>query len=222
MINNNNNYSSSDNNILKVQNDKKETVDYNGISNYEMTSIGNGSLEKDLKKIIRENNLDKKDLMDMFKMYFNLDDLKNLEKALVAKESPKNSNRNENNNLFQNKLNNVCENQSIELTSTKVVDTNFIELNSNKVIPDRVLKDSSFPSTKEWIAEHHNLVLKACYEKSSFEELINEIVKYSSSVKERRVLLEEIENLWDDKNVFDATILDNGTIIPCRVERFDF
>jgi hypothetical protein len=31
-----------------------------------------------------------------------------------------------------------------------------------------------------------------------------------------------IENIWDDKNVFGATILDDGTIIPCRVERFEF
>jgi len=154
-------------------------------------------------------------------MYFNLNDLKNLEKELIAKESQKDSNIDKN-ILFHNKLNNVFKNGSTELNSAESVNNNLSELNSNKVLPDIDLKDNSSLSTKEWIAKHQNLILKACNKKSSFEELIDEIAKYSSSIKKRRILYEDIEHSWNNENIFGATILDDGTIIPCRVERFDF
>jgi len=41
-------------------------VEYNEVSNNEIKSIENGSMKKDLKKIINENNLNKDDLMEIF------------------------------------------------------------------------------------------------------------------------------------------------------------
>ncbi len=81
---------------------------------------------------------------------------------------------------------------------------------------------TSSSSSEEWIVDHKELINSACYEKRSFDELIDEISKYSSVAEDRRILYGEIENRWNERNIFGATILDGGNIICCRVQRFDF
>ncbi|KAG4097942.1 hypothetical protein H8356DRAFT_1425042 [Neocallimastix lanati (nom. inval.)] len=58
-----------------------------------------------------------------------------------------------------------------------------------------VTDSNSLSLSEKWIAHHIELIQKA---------------------KNRRMIYRVIENIWDDKNVFGATILDDGTIIPCR------
>ena len=80
--------------------------------------------------------------------------------------------------------------------------------------------DSS-TSSKEWISDHTELVQKACCEESSFDSLIDEIEKFSDSAEARRELYEEIENTWHGKNVFGATVLDDGSFAIFNAEHFD-
>ena len=75
--------------------------------------------------------------------------------------------------------------------------------------------------SEEWIASNKELVSKACYEESSFDSLIDEIAKCSDSVEVRRELYEGIENTWNEKNVFGATVLDDGSFAIFNAENFD-
>ena len=88
---------------------------------------------------------------------------------------------------------------------TKINDT------QNMVIPNG--------KYEKWIEANHELINRACYNHSCFNLLLDEIEKYSESIKERKELYYKIEKIWDDKNVFGAGILDNGIIITYMVER---
>ena len=79
--------------------------------------------------------------------------------------------------------------------------------------------DSSF--SQEWIADHAELIQKACYEEGAFMELIGKITEYSDSAKDRETLYNEIEDTWDRRNMFGAMILDNGRFFVCDAEHCD-
>ena len=80
---------------------------------------------------------------------------------------------------------------------------------------------SNYPceKSKQWINAHRDLIYEAKCDRASFVLLIDEIENYSKSIKERRDLYKEIEIIWNDENVFEAIILDNGLIGFQMVER---
>jgi len=142
-INNDEQYNNSTLNIRNNENDKKsiqniktEMVGNNAINN-EIKSIKNSSMKKEFKRIINEDNINKEDIMEFFKMYFNLNNLKILEKSL--KENSQYNNHIKGNNIY-----NVYENKSIELNSNEMIDNRSINLNLNEetitVINDNFIK----------------------------------------------------------------------------------
>ena len=85
-------------------------------------------------------------------------------------------------------------------------------------------QNMEIPNVKQenWIEANRHLIDTACYDSDKFDSLLDEIEKYSESIKERQDLYEKIKYLWEDKNVYGATITDDGTIFTYIVERYDF
>ena len=85
-------------------------------------------------------------------------------------------------------------------------------------------QNMEIPNVKQenWIEANRHLIDTACYDSDKFDSLLDEIEKYSESIKERQDLYKKIEYLWEDKNVYGATITDDGTIFTYIVERYDF
>lgn len=102
-----------------IKDEKKETVGYEMINN-EINIENNSTMEKEFKKNAKKEKINKEDTMDFFKTYFNLNDLKILEKSLTENSQY--------NNINECKMDN--ENESIECkyNSNTMIDYNTTKL----------------------------------------------------------------------------------------------
>lgn len=93
--------------------------------------------------------------------------------------------------------------------------------NSSDSVVDFYTDSDGSSFSQEWIADHAELIQKACYEEKAFEELIDKIAGYSDSIEDREMLYNEIENTWDGKNMFGAIVLNNGCFAVSDAEHCD-